>query len=308
MSQLDDGKWITGLSRRDRTSTLARATLRRRLTAVEQRLPLAANRAGDNIEHVHQLRVATRRAVVAVRLYRELLPRRTAKRLLKELKVIRQASGRARDLDVLLSELAAVAESDNGTTLVQQLRQSRSRAQEPISELHRRLIGTGELTKLIDETVALVEKQASRSQRKDPRFGKWARKRLRRSVKRFFKAEPQDWHNLAALHRFRIRGKELRYTMELLAGAFPQELRRQLYPQVEQVQERLGEINDHCAAIARFERWRDEAAQAEKRARFEELLEIRRGCLERSRQKFVDSWQEGSKKKLCRSFRKMLRR
>ena len=57
------------------------------------------------------------------------------------------------------------------------------------------------------------------------------------------------------LHAFRIEGKQLRYAMEIFAGAFPPAFRGELYPLVEQLQERLGKINDHATAWVLFVGW-----------------------------------------------------
>jgi CHAD domain-containing protein len=50
----------------------------------------------------------------------------------------------------------------------------------------------------------------------------------------------------------RICGKRVRYAMELLAGALDHSFRRELYPTFAEVQEKLGTINDHATAIARY--------------------------------------------------------
>jgi CHAD domain-containing protein len=108
------------------------------------------------------------------------------------------------------------------------------------------------------------------------RFGDWAAGRLRDTARRFIDAVPADRADEAALHRLRIRGKELRYVMELLAAAFPGELRADLYPTVESMQDRLGRVNDLATACADLRRksetaggkavawrrlWRDEQAR-----------------------------------------------
>ena len=67
-------------------------------------------------------------------------------------------------------------------------------------------------------------------------------------VEAFFAAVPVDHTDAKALHIFRIRGKDLRYAMEVLAGAFADEFKTQLYPAVESMQERLGEVNDLVTA------------------------------------------------------------
>ena len=76
----------------------------------------------------------------------------------------------------------------------------------------------------------------------------------------FFAAADGDLSDVKALHSFRIAGKRLRYAMELFAAAFPPAFREELYPLVEELQEKLGEINDHAAAAARLEEWQAELA------------------------------------------------
>ena len=47
----------------------------------------------------------------------------------------------------------------------------------------------------------------------NPRFAKWARRSLRSTTKQFFKDSPSGAPDLESLHRFRSRGKRLRYVM-----------------------------------------------------------------------------------------------
>ena len=56
------GKWIEGTSAEQPVSAAARRALEVRLAVVWHYLPLAAKRASEDVEHVHQLRVASRRA------------------------------------------------------------------------------------------------------------------------------------------------------------------------------------------------------------------------------------------------------
>jgi CHAD domain-containing protein len=53
--------------------------------------------------------------------------------------------------------------------------------------------------------------------------------------------------HIEELHQLRIRGKQLRYAMEIAVGAFGKPL-RELYGFIEQTQEILGIINDHAVA------------------------------------------------------------
>ena len=87
-------------------------------------------------------------------------------------------------------------------------------------------------------------------------FGGWAKLPLKRIVDRFYFAFPSDNGDLRALHRFRVRVKNLRYTIELLIVAFPSELKACIYPLIEELQELLGDINDRSVAIAKLRDWR----------------------------------------------------
>src|SRR5215470_7965644 len=95
------GKWINGIAPDGSVVDAARVSLSARLTAVAHWLPLAAYHADQDIEHVHRLRVSTRRAVATLRLYRDWLPDKKRRSIKKRLKKIRRAAGDARDLDVL---------------------------------------------------------------------------------------------------------------------------------------------------------------------------------------------------------------
>src|SRR2546421_3740321 len=100
-SMASSSKWIEGIGPETRIEEAARRSLEPRLAAVGHYLPMAAHLAEHDVEHVHRLRVATRRAVAALKLYRKLLPKKPARWMKKRLRKIRRAAGDARDLDVL---------------------------------------------------------------------------------------------------------------------------------------------------------------------------------------------------------------
>src|SRR4051812_42557814 len=99
------GKWIDGISAETTVVDAARRSLELRLAVVAHSLPLAAYLAEHDIEHVHRLRVATRRAAAALKLYGECLPQKSVRWFKKRLRQIRRAAGEARDLDVLIQRL-----------------------------------------------------------------------------------------------------------------------------------------------------------------------------------------------------------
>jgi hypothetical protein len=91
-------KWISGIDADTSLRKAARVSLRTRLAAVWYYLPLAAEQADDNVEYVHQLRVSTRRALAALRLYGRLCRKRDVRWFRTKLKQIRRAAGDARVL------------------------------------------------------------------------------------------------------------------------------------------------------------------------------------------------------------------
>ncbi len=99
-------KWIEGIGPTSTVDDAARRSLEPRLAQVMHLLPMAAYLAEHDIEHVHRLRVATRRATAALELYKTCLPHNSHRWMKKRLRKIRRAVGDARDLDVLADRLA----------------------------------------------------------------------------------------------------------------------------------------------------------------------------------------------------------
>ena len=284
MKLAENAKWIDDATPDCATRDVAVLTLQRRLSAVQHFLPLAAERADETTQHVHQLRVATRRAVAAIKLYKSILPKREARKVLKQLKRFRKAAGAARDYDVLIEKRG----SAGGKAFLADLKRQRHEAQTPIRQAHERASrqpGFAErVGALLDETRQSTSDEGALA------FGVWASRRLRPIVKKFFKLEPKDPRDLAAMHKFRIQGKRLRYVMELLVAAFPAAFRSELYPVVEKLQETLGDINDHATAMARFEQWCEAAPKRDAKKRLERMLAKERALTEQSLRAFQRWW------------------
>lgn len=78
-------------------------------------------------------------------------------------------------------------------------------------------------------------------------------------VDTFLETAKADLSDVESLHRMRLAGKRVRYAMELLAGAFDDSFRGELFVAFEEIQERLGTINDHVTAIKIFRGWLERA-------------------------------------------------
>src|SRR5947209_8675375 len=100
------GKWLEGLLPTTEVADAARVALSVRLDVVWEYLPLAVGEAAKDPEHVHQLRVGTRRARAALDIFAGCLPSKAYRAGKKQLRAIRRAAGQARDWDVFLAELA----------------------------------------------------------------------------------------------------------------------------------------------------------------------------------------------------------
>jgi CHAD domain-containing protein len=277
---LPSGKWIDGIDADGRVEDAARESLQARLTPVAHALPLAAHLADHDLEHVHRLRVATRRAIAALELYRDWVPRKPARWLEKRLKKIRRAAGDARDMDVLGARL----ERDYGERarpvleIVAARRASVQSAIERVAERSRR---KDRLVRKTSKLLAGVHERP-RSEAPSASFREWATVQLANVTKSFFDGLPVDDSDTTALHQFRIRGKKLRYTIELVVSAFGRELRKECYPVVEELQEHLGSVQDHVTAVSRLCEWADDSKKPE-------LQVVLRELAEEERERLIDS-------------------
>ena len=282
-------KWVQGVSPDDRTTAVATRTLQARLAAVLHYLPLAAEKAEADVEYVHLLRVWTRRAAAALKLYASLLPRRRTAWIKKQLKRLRRAANDARDCDVLARHLADDYTHPEAETWAGKVRARRAEAQKPITAINEHLKRDDRFDRRVTKLLRGVRvRRKHRHRPADQRFGDWARASLRPLVETFFAAVPAHRTDMAALHAFRIRGKELRYSMELLAEAFGPDFRENLYPLVETLQDRLGALNDLATAQTRLRKWIDEADSPTEAEHLQKLLAEEQARFEHERREFVN--------------------
>lgn len=243
-------KWVEGLSPEITVADAACISLQHRLQAVLDFLPLAAVRSDENLEYVHLLRVWSRRSIAAIILYKKVLPKKQSRCLRKKLKRIRDVAGDARDLDVLLAQSVAEKSRESKTFEIG-VRRRRAKAQRPIQRCCDRMHRRSRLLNLLMKILKDISKNGDLT----PFFGNWSQDALTCVVERFHHAFPTDTNDLRAMHRFRTKVKDLRYAIELLAPAFPIELKDSVYPLIGELQDSLGTINDHAVAISRLTEW-----------------------------------------------------
>jgi CHAD domain-containing protein len=169
-------------------------------------------RLGEDIERVHRMRVAARRARSALRTARPFIDRAWADGLRAELKWLGAELSAARDLDVLLAGLGDDAEQIGKTAapIIRQLESDRRRAQKRVV---RALEGARYLA-LLDELERAAD--APRVSAVDANLHKLARKDFRK-LRRLVRSLGSNPSN-EQLHAVRKRGKRARYSAELAGG------------------------------------------------------------------------------------------
>ncbi len=178
------------------------------------------------------------------------------------------------------------------------MRQHRQESQQPIVEIWKELFQLGRFPRRCAKLLRKVRLRGEAAGSAPVRFGAWAAHRIQPASDSFFAASAADLSDVNAMHRFRIAGKKLRYVIELLAPAFSENLRTQAYPAIQDLQERLGKINDLAAAQARLKRWLEHGDGAEEAAYLREMLAEEQRRLEQRRAEFLAWWNGGREAEL----------
>lgn len=288
-SMVAHSKWLADASPDMPVCDVARQGVRRRLETLWYYLPLAAERPEEDIEHIHQLRVWTRRSDAALEIFRDLLPKRSSRWVQQELKRVRRAAGDARDFDVFIERLEAGTDridADILSRILDDLRERRCAAQPAVVLAHSQL----KLWQFDLRIDLLADRVRWREGSPEPNFGTAARQMLGPVVDKFHRARQADFSDTEALHQLRIVGKCLRYAMELLAGGFPKAFRKELYPTAGLMQDKLGLLNDHASANARLKRWEAETDDSEMRAIYAQLAAREAAEIETTADEFRNWW------------------
>jgi CHAD domain-containing protein len=248
--------WIKARKPHDPIADVAQHALENRLRSVRHFLPLAADRPKEDVEYVHRLRVATRRAAAALRAFEDMASKPRTREIERALRKARQAAGAARDLDVLAARLATEGTWPQTVRFIGKLR---DKVQRPLQRVQKKLKRRG----FQNQARKLVRSIRWRGSPPEPSYVDFARTALRPSVDRFFAASAEDLSHTEALHAMRIAGKQLRYDMELYAAAFDHSFRTEFHEVFKEVQDKLGAINDHATAAVLFDHWRESTQKAD---------------------------------------------
>jgi adenylate cyclase len=216
---------------------------------------LQQNHAGalssDDPEYIHQMRVATRRLRAALRLFAPMLPAHFAEPLRAPLSALMQQLGRARDLDVLLSEITdpvlnALPNEPRLPALASDITNRRYMARAAAVDM---LAAPGYGRMLLTVLEALhAEPTANPAEIVLMSFAAERLKRLRNKVRRLAVAAHTD--DPASLHALRIGIKRLRYALEFFSPLAPRRAMQRVLKQLATLQDTLGQLNDLSSAGA----------------------------------------------------------
>jgi len=199
--------------------------------------------SGDSApKDVHKLRTASRR-VEAIAGVLEAAGGKKSRRLVKSIEPVRKAAGGVRDMDVLLADARKLARYSHGESLnhlVAHLETAREQnAGELQHALHHRRKTVLEDLKEYSRFVASVAKHAQSNSRLGADANQ-SQEKIHSSAANVMR-ELGGWKPLDAdnLHEFRLKVKQLRYTLQLDAQADPS-----LVEALGDVQRRVGDWHD----------------------------------------------------------------
>jgi CHAD domain-containing protein len=233
----------------DTIGQVALAILRRHFGVMLAKEP--GTRLGDDIEELHDMRVASRRLRAAVSLFRDHLPAE-AERLRAELAWIGQTIGAVRDLDVQLVQIdewtAILPEADRGALarLRDVLVEERAVAREDML----RALDSARYGRFVRRFGAMLRTRTGsrtpRARAVAPDLVERRHRGLRKAMKRIADENDHDGY-----HRLRIAGKRFRYALEFLSDVYPGET-KPLVRRTVALQDLLGDYQDGHVAIGRL--------------------------------------------------------
>jgi CHAD domain-containing protein len=247
------GKWISDLTPETSVADAARRVLTFRLESVRDCLGRALREEKHLTEHIHDLRVATRRAGAALDVFSECLPGKVYKAARRQLRSLRCAAGEARDWDVLISRLMKEAveqsaEDRAGTDMLIGYAMAHRIPAQTQLELASPNYPFG-FERFMAATLGAIRYKGLEK----TTLPGFARPLLAEMFERLNKnVACEHSNNYEQLHNIRIAGKRLRYAMEIFVDCFGPSLRRHVCPALADMQQILGDVNDHYTATRRY--------------------------------------------------------
>ena len=273
----------------------AYACLRREFAALSARRPRTG--ASPEPEDIHQMRIATRRLRVAMRLFRHMLPAKAA-RLAKEFRWFGRTLGEVRDLDVYAENFRGYVQAIPPEELHDlggyelHLARARAAARDNLGAL----FADERYSQLLAALAAFLDgapTPAALRRWRSFRIGDGIAKYLEKSVQRVVKTGRKIGRDTPAksLHRLRIRAKRLRYELEFFSEVYP--ALAKAAKTTKALQDTLGAHQDACTASERLADYARPLRGPDARrvpAGLSRLLESQEQKARDARQAFAGEW------------------
>ncbi len=210
-------------------------------------------RKADDIERIHDMRVATRRVRSALPLFEECLPGKNARKWNREMRRVTRALGTARDTDVQIDFLQGFLDNVEESRyrlgiqrLLLRLRQKRERSQGDVLKAMDRLEQSGVLKEMGDTLRQIrVKARMHRVDEFSPYVYQQAYLAISFRLENMLAYEiyVHQPERLEELHAMRIAAKRLRYTMEVFEPLYQGDLKQPIKT-AREVQTLLGDFHD----------------------------------------------------------------
>lgn len=208
----------------------------------------ASVRAAAGSDGIHQLRVAVRRLRSAFSAFDSIIPADEKRRIGDSVRWIAQRCGRARELDVFLSDIVRPLTNrlPNDSALHDFGVLAESARKDAYAQV-RAAIDSPEYTDTLLTLEAWIEGETWRAAESDHTLSvqAFARERLKRLHRKLVKNGARlDKLDEDGLHALRLRAKKLRYTAEFFRSLFGGKTTRSYLDALTAIQDRLGSLND----------------------------------------------------------------
>jgi CHAD domain-containing protein len=249
-------------------------------------------------EDVHQLRVSSRRVAAALVQFGRFLPRQKTGILLRDLAAVRKSAGPARDCDVFAERLKQRDGNPESQVLVERLKEHREKAQQKLVACFVKSERGERLERRAVELLTAIRPRGRRTRQVVLHPTEWAGRQLHQSIREFFAHCNVDTQCIEQLHELRIQVKQFRYELEFLSPVLPQECAQQAIKALKKLSQRLGDINDHAAAITFLSVWLREPMDDESRKALRKARKDERHALGESMNQFGKWWTARRRRRL----------
>jgi len=225
----------------------------------------AGTRKGEDIEQLHDMRVATRRLRAALRLFSPFFSKKVLKRVQRRVKTLGQTLGRVRDLDVFMEKAKRELMELEGITPEEQLplietwEEEHATARQALVEYldgeeYQRFIK--EFSTFLEDYKAVEEDDNINTLPKPLKVEEWLPILIYQHFAEVRAFDPIiEKATIEQLHGLRRAFKMFRYTLEFFYDVLSQEETRYIITQCKQIQDHLGELNDAhnaCLLITKY--------------------------------------------------------